>query len=569
MIANFQDVFGEGNPQLIRELKGKLKPINIAIATAASLFGQFLLYLFFHKLLPNPLVGSLEKFSRYCQGNTPDFLNYPSSQHCTTDSLGNLAINWQLWGLDIFICTSVIGIVALLVGGTYLLIRDLSQEESRGTLGFIRLSPQPAAGILTGKILGVPSLLYLFCALGLPLNFYGAMEANIPPLLVASFYGILAVSCIFFYTAALLFSLVNNKLAAFSPWLGSGTVLAFLIIVNIPFLSNIVGLPVSAISHTPFDWFIVFYPGILLPHLIAATSLAPIYNFDAANLAQLRWYGMPFWSHAGATTAFVLANYYLWTSWLWQGLKRRFHNPNNALITRRQSYWLSGSFIATIIGFVPQQPEFGTYQAALFENFGFVMGLTLILFLALIPTLSPQRQTLQDWASYRYQSKYDRWSLWKDLVWGEKSPATLAIALNLFTATAVILPGILMLPLQEYKLPVFFGMLFTASLILLYACIFQLALLMKRPQHGIWLAMAVFVSTIFPFMTWWLLKLNPHTVPGLGFFTFLPTTALEYTQVTTLCFSLFVPWLSIALISWQTKRQLQKVGESETKALLT
>ncbi len=569
MIANFRDVFREGNPQLIRELKGKLKPVNMAIAVVTSLFGQFLLYLFFQKLLPNP-PGSLEKFNRYCQGNAPDFLNYHSSPHCTIDSLGNLAINSQLWWLDMFICTSILSIFALWLGGTYLLIRDLSQEESRGTLGFIRLSPQPAAGILMGKMLGVPSLLYLFCALALPLNFYAALQANIPPLLIASFYTVLAVSCIFIYTAALLFALVSNKLAVFSPWIGSGIVFALLVIPNSFFFFSLGYADALAITHTPFDWFMVFYPGILLPHLVEATSLASAYNyFNVAYLTQLEWYGMPLWSHGGTTIAFVLANYLLWTNWLWQGLKRRFHNPTKALITRRQSYWLSGSFIVTIIGFVPQQPEFGTYQDALFENFGFVMGLTLILFLALIPTLSPQRQTLQDWASYRYKSKYDRWSLWKDLVWGEKSPATVAIALNLFTATAVILPGIFMLPLQEYKLPVFFGMLFTASLILLYACIFQLALLMKRPQHGIWLAMAVFVSTILPFMTWWLLKLNPHAVPGLGFFTFGATTAIEYTQITTLCFSLLFPWLSIALVSWQTKRQLQKVGESETKALLT
>lgn len=568
MIAKFRQVFGEGNPQLIRELKGKLQPVNVAIAVAVSLCSQFLVYLFFQNLIPKS-PNSLEKFHRYCQGKAPDFISYRSFQHCTPDALGSLTINWQLWWLDIFICTSIIGIFVLLVGGTYLLIRDLSQEESRGTLEFIRLCPQPAMEILTGKILGVPILLYLLCALGLPFNFYAAWQGGISPLLTASFYGTLVISSIFFYSVALLFALVSKQSAAFSPWIGSGTVCAFLAIITFLNFGHLYEFQLSTINRTPFDWLIVFYPGILLPHLVEATSIADHYYLNIVlDFTELKWYGMPFWSNMGTTTAFVLANYFLWTNWLWQGLKRRFHNPSSTLITKGQSYWLSGSFIVTIIGFVPQQPEFGNYQDALFENFGFVIGLTLILFLTLIPALSPQRQTLQDWARYRYDSKYDRWSLWKDLVWGEKSPATVAIALNLFTASAVILPGILMLPLQQYKLPVFFGMLFTASLILLYACIFQLAVLMKRPQHGVWLAMAVFVSTILPFMSWWLLQLNPHNVPGFGFFTFIPTTAIGYAQTTTLSFSIFLPWLTIALVSWQTKRQLQKAGESETKTLL-
>ena len=57
-------------------------------------------------------------------------------------------------------------LVALLVMGTYLLIADLSREERRGTLNFIRMSPESAKNILLGKLLGVPILVYFTVEFG-------------------------------------------------------------------------------------------------------------------------------------------------------------------------------------------------------------------------------------------------------------------------------------------------------------------------------------------------------------------------------------------------------------------
>ena len=47
------DNLGEWNPQLLRELKGRLKPRNILIATAISMVGQLLVYLNYKNLLPS------------------------------------------------------------------------------------------------------------------------------------------------------------------------------------------------------------------------------------------------------------------------------------------------------------------------------------------------------------------------------------------------------------------------------------------------------------------------------------------------------------------------------------
>ena len=67
--------------------------------------------------------------------------------------------------------------------------------------------------------------------------------------------------------------------------------------------------------------------------------------------------------------------------------------------------------------------------------------------LSLIAILSPQRQAIQDWARYRYERSR---SLWQDLIWSEKSPAQIAIAINLLIATIPLLCWIILIPILNF-----------------------------------------------------------------------------------------------------------------------
>jgi ABC-type Na+ efflux pump permease subunit len=58
-----------------------------------------------------------------------------------------------------FMSLSVFVLFIMLGVGTYMLISNLANEERRGTLNFIRLSPQSTLSVLGGKLLGVPILL--------------------------------------------------------------------------------------------------------------------------------------------------------------------------------------------------------------------------------------------------------------------------------------------------------------------------------------------------------------------------------------------------------------------------
>ncbi|MEL7409710.1 MAG: hypothetical protein AAFN00_22690 [Cyanobacteria bacterium J06558_2] len=152
--------FLEFNPQFFREIKGKLKTRNMVITAALAVITQFVVMIALLSKLPDsdPARIGVRQYSRYCW------------DVCTQDLMDNWVVNWQLLWLDSFIIFSIIGVLALLILGTYMLIADTVQEENRGTLNFIRLSPQSASSILLGKILGVPILLYSGVLLLLPLH---------------------------------------------------------------------------------------------------------------------------------------------------------------------------------------------------------------------------------------------------------------------------------------------------------------------------------------------------------------------------------------------------------------
>ncbi|EKD06160.1 hypothetical protein SPLC1_S541050 [Arthrospira platensis C1] len=122
------------NPQLIRELKGRLKPRSITLVSSVSLLSQALLIFFFSAQLPT----EKSPYGRYII----DSKQFP------------IVIEWQTWWNDIFLTMNWILPMALMLGGVYMLIQDLALEEKRGTLNFIRLSPPTRSGYFSRKANG-------------------------------------------------------------------------------------------------------------------------------------------------------------------------------------------------------------------------------------------------------------------------------------------------------------------------------------------------------------------------------------------------------------------------------
>lgn len=574
MLTTSLDRLGDWNPQLFRELKGRLTQKNMAIVAAIAIISQCFLLLIFGGNVPtkiDPLTPTHSQFNRYCTASPPPDL-YPNSHYsnpyCITDLLGHWVINWQLWWLDIFNTLSVIGIFVLLVAGTYLLINDLSKEESRGTLDFIRLSPQSANKVLLGKIWGVPCLVYFLGFLTVPLHLIAGFQAHIPISLIFAFYGMLLASCAFFFNLALLFGLMNSGLGGFQPFLGSGAVLFFLFVMTgITFSSG------NLIFSNPFDWVIIFYPGTILSYLAQSTFLpTETIDFDYENIQNLLWYGQALWHNAWLGISFSLLNYGLWTYWISQSLQRRFHNPTATWLSKSNSYWLSGTFILVVSGFVFQIIPNPHFKYDIFENFAILQMFILAFVLLLIAALSPHRQTLQDWARYRHHNEHNRHSIIQDLLLGERSPSTVAIAVNLGIIFLYLIPAIVIAPLGNTRFWLLLGLFLGLNMVLMAGLFVQRILLLKTSKRKLLAALVVSSFIILPPICLGILGLAPNKVVAPWFFTFFPLTILEYgakiATVFTVVFSILGQYLIITLAGLELKKQLEKVGESQIKTLL-
>ncbi|MBD2244486.1 ABC transporter permease [Nostoc sp. FACHB-888] len=583
MMVNLIDKIGDWNPQLFRELKGRLKFFNVAIAVATSLLVQIVVFLYQLREFPNDEYSLTATYCRlgklyelrqnqlYQQSNQSkidDFNYFLSKNFCPANE-----IDWQLWWRDhweyIFLSLSVIFVFTLLVAGTYLLINDLVKEETRGTLNFIRLSPQSETSILTGKLVGVPSLIYLVVLAAIPLHLWAGNSAGITFSYILSYYAILAASCIFFYSTALAFGLVSRWFSGFQPWLGSGAVLLFLFItIGFASYSNSNGLNNST------AWLRLFAPWDTINYLFP--NLARVYN--GSQVKNLEFFFLPLGKNVVSLVSFHLLNLGLYSYGILQALKRCFRNPQASIISKGQSYLLVAFCQVMIWGFSLQNWQNSSNFYGQFEpNLIFLAIYNLGLIFSLIAILSPHRQDVQDWARYRHQEVSSRKSVWQDLIWAEKSPALVAIAINL---TIVIIPLLVWILITSVLytdnwlnsniggLKVVLAVALSVSIIMIYATIAQLILLLKTPKRSFWAIGTIGVVSFLPPIILGFLGISSWEYPTVWLFSTFPWAAIQYSGATTI-FMAFLAELSVlALLNFQLTKQVRLAGESATKALL-
>ncbi|WP_127085934.1 ABC transporter permease [Dulcicalothrix desertica] len=483
-MLQFIEKLGEWNPQFTREIKGRLKLFPILVTSAISLVVQAVVFLAQLGQIPGSAYRMTEKYcgiGRSYQQELSDiseilpklqnsFFLYSSKENFDAIKLEQVKIqleqatnrritlekvlyeqpcppgqiNMTEWWHEhfqyIFQALSVIFIITLLVAGTYLLINNLAQEERRGTLNFIRLSPQSEFSILTGKMLGVPILVYLSVTLAIPFHIFSGQAAGIAFNHILSYYAVLAGSCIFFFSAAFLFSLTTRALGGFQPWLGAGSVLMFLTFL---LLSTLYG----SYLRNGAAWFIMFSPvdatSYLFPNLFKTYD-----GIGWSKYKEIQFFYIPISTNLVSFLGIHLVNYGLWTYGIWQGLQRRFRNPNTPVISKQQSYFLVAFVQILLWGFTLQQyaenrgstavdnPYYNIdINSQILSNLPIFALFNFVLLFGLIFILSQERQTIQDWARYRHKGRRGWWhnSLLRDLLFGEKSPAILAFALHLLT----------------------------------------------------------------------------------------------------------------------------------------
>lgn len=614
---------GDWNPQLLRELKGRLKWRNIALVVGISLVAQLLVFLSFVNTMPSVPYSVTAQYCNYqktynafqnqyynlqnryygLSSKSPNIppLTYPRPDAIANPVLQNQVskppklseleailaelndltnrncpvneINFQKWWSDtwphIFIWLGFFSFFTLLVTGSYMLISDVANEERRGTLNFIRLSPQSARDIFLGKILGVPSLLYLGILLVIPFHLKVGLAAGIPLVEILSFYAMIIGSCAFFYSASLLFSVTTSWLGGFQPWLGAGSIFVLLISLN-----N------KSLSHSPGDWLNLFTPSVLLPYLVdRAGSEYTEFPLRHGAINELQWFYLPIGATGIILLCFALLNYGLWTYWIGQSLSRQFRSEQATIFSKKQSYVLTACITVISLGFALQPPPHWVSSQFL-VNFKELLFFDLLLFLILIAALSPHRQTLQDWARYSHVKrsamtqkrliKKALFSTFLDLILGERSPSQVAIAINLAIIATPLIGWIFYWSVDFiYKREAILSLVLIVMFLCICTTLTQLMLLMKAKKRSLWSAIVLGSAIFLPPMILSILSIYGGKNGGsIWLITAFPWEAVKYATSLRILQAFLLQCVVLGGLNWQLMRQLNRLGESSSKALL-
>ncbi|HEY9830828.1 MAG TPA: hypothetical protein V6D26_09620 [Stenomitos sp.] len=503
---------GELNPQLFRELKGQLTTRNLYLVVITSLACQLLLL--------GSQIGS----------------------NIGGDSTNSWYIRWE----GVFEMLNWILPFLLLTCGVYLLISDLGKEEQRGTLNFIRLSPQSSQSILFGKMLGIPAVLFLGIILAIPLHFGSALAAHFSLGWLLEMYLLWGVGCGLFYSSAFLMTLLYGAKSGIQALAWSCSVLSF--------MGGWVYLYVITIIFDRFGW--------------------------SYGLGNWYWFSLPVGYEPQLIFLWMLITLSVATYWIWQAANRIFRNPNFTLVSKSQSYWLVGSIQVWLLGFfvLPMNEVVSDYQ--IFLGGLIVFFFNPLGFLSLSGVLSPRPQALRDWARYRHTSHFSDTGLFKhsliqDLIWGEKSPALVAIAINFILTAAIWLPGIVRVigqvkSNQDFTLPMaLLGLLLTLNVILIYVAIAQVMMFMSRWKQSAWIVGTVGVLVGGLLAIWATMGMSPLDLPFLWLLSPLPIVAFTHASATTLFLGFLTQLGILGVLTLQLKRQFRKLGESTSTELFT
>jgi len=358
-----------------------------------------------------------------------------------------------------------------------------------------------------------------------------------------------------FYSSAMLFGLTTSWLGGFQPWLASATVFV------------VFGISWLPLTRTAWDVLHFLSPLAMLRYQLFLVDKG---DFDSLvqNLDKLQWFYSPVGTNIASGLALSLLVCGTGIYWMWQGWQRRFPNPSATVLSKRQSYLLVICCQPIILGFALQSNPPSSANL-----FGLLL-LNLVMFLALIAALTSDRQSLYDWARYRKQIVPSSQKLWRrypllDLIWSEKSPAVVAIALNFLCSVIILTPWAL---LEKFDANGFWGLILCLNLILIYAGIAQIFLFTKSRNKESRAVAIVGGAILLPPLILSMLLLTPDKAPILWFSStfvglwFLPSFAAV--SGNTIFLSILSQWTVLVLLNLKLRSQLKLAGESASKALL-
>ncbi|HEY9849300.1 MAG TPA: hypothetical protein V6D28_07565 [Leptolyngbyaceae cyanobacterium] len=512
MAINLLDRVGDWNPQLFRELKGRFNSWKARAAIVASLLGQFILFI---SLTQNRC------------------LNYTDGI-CTQSE-------WHIYWQIMFRSLDWILPIILLLAGVYGLVSDFATEERKGTLNFIRLAPQTSQSILIGKILGVPALFYLIIALAIPLHFISGLIAGVPAIWLLGIYGLWIAGASIFYTFFLFYTLQHSLKVEAKAIAGGASFIAF--------------------------WFAFFY--------IGAVDFTLDWYRETDFIQTWQWFLLPVGKYPILLYGLVLVGIGIGNYFFWQAINRRFNNPKSTLLSKEQSYYWFAILQIWMLGFAFSQSR---TEAQHVLGFGVLFFINPILFLILNIALLPNRQSLIDWTRYRRTSKLALRRFWKsylvkDLIWDDRSPAVIAIAMNYLMMSIIWLPWILLwlrkswVEGMQIVLVLVGGLVLTFNVILIYALLIEVLRLLKVEQR-ILIGLAMLGLVLFPIFSREIFGSGLLMLKLLLVITPFPVGILTFQSIFIIGFGFLTQVVILGALTQQLTQKLQTLGESTSKHIV-
>ncbi|MCC5899611.1 MAG: hypothetical protein JJU32_17055 [Phormidium sp. BM_Day4_Bin.17] len=204
----------------------------------------------------------------------------------------------------------------------------------------------------------------------------------------------------------------------------------------------------------------------------------------------------------------------------------------------------------------------------------------LLLLIGLAISLSPGRQNLQDWARYRHRLSQtgvqSHYSLWQDLLWGEKSPSILAMAINITLSIATLGIGVLswnhsLLRKEWDPVLLSIGILILLGWLACYSVLVQcLSFTTTASKHRWVIGLVLILLLIGPHLLLTLFAPHSNDPQGWVLFVFGGSLRLaDFPELLTQALHLLLAQaLGIGLMLSLFTYQLRRAGQSELKRLM-
>jgi hypothetical protein len=504
MLDKSVDRIGEWNPQLFRELKSKLSGNASIAAVAISIFIQVIGFGFF---------------------------SATSNSFNNGITAGFHLLNWLIP-------------IALMLGGVYTIVADLNQEEQRGTLNFIRLTPQSARSIFIGKMLGAPSLIYIGVLLTVPLHLFVSMCAGTSPIHMLAWYGTIGVTTYLCLSLAILYTIYSHKYAILLTLLFSLPVNTFLSLYNS--YSSLIIMKQEAIDSNSTDIF--------------------------------SWLFIPIDRHIMLLDSLIICTFLLISYWIWVTLDRKYINPTSTPFKKSDSYWMNAQFQLWLLGFaLPIVTRIDADRASdKFYVLATFYSISAIWVYCLIPLILPNKWSMQDWSRYRRDRVTHEHRQWwqqdivRDLIWHDRSPIGLAMLINLLISATLwgVCFGVF-LPDLQWLAKTICGVIIVSILTLIHTVVVNLIFLRARSKNAVAIPLIVLMSALPLCLGFMAVITSDYRMLGTGLFLFSPFSWMGVTQLSIPNIGMIIMG-QIGILAGVTKllqRRLQKLGRSDTQAI--